>query len=113
MALFTIGILVSVAICLVCHLLSSNFGRTKAPKGLRDVPVAGSQAALMGTYPHRQLQKWSREHGELFKVHLGGQNWIFVNSPAAVKEIFDRQSQHSSSRAPSPVVSDLLSGGLR
>ncbi|KAF9883127.1 hypothetical protein FE257_004076 [Aspergillus nanangensis] len=113
MALLTIGIFASLATCLVFHLLTSTLARRRAPKGLRDVPVAGNQAALMGTYPQRQLQNWSREHGELFKVHLGGEEWIFVNSPAAVKEIFDRQSQHSSSRAPSPVVSDLLSGGMR
>ncbi|KAJ5618601.1 hypothetical protein N7528_006712 [Penicillium herquei] len=112
MSLLTVGILASVAICLAFHLLTSLLGR-RTPKGLRDVPVAGNQAALMSTYPQRQLQKWSREHGELFKVRLGGEQWIFVNSPAAVKEIFDRQSQHSSSRAPSPVVSDLLSGGMR
>jgi cytochrome P450 len=113
MALITIGILVSLTTCLVFHLLTVTLPPRRAPKGLRDVPVAGNQAALMGAHPQRQLQSWSREHGELFKVRLGGEQWIFVNSPAAVKEIFDRQSQHSSSRAPSPVVSDLLSGGMR
>lgn len=34
-------------------------------------------------------------------------------SPSAVKEVMDRQSKDSSSRAPMPVASDALSGGLR
>lgn len=34
-------------------------------------------------------------------------------SPDAVKEILDRQSAHTSSRAPNPVASDALSGGMR
>lgn len=45
-------------------------------------------------------------------MRLGREQWIYVNSLAAVKEIFDKQSQYSS-RAPSPVVSDIFSGGLR
>ena len=113
MELLTIGILISVTTCIALYFLTSFTAPRRTPKGLRDVPVAGSQTALMGAHPQRQLQIWSREHGELFKVRLGGEQWIFVNSPMAVKEIFDRQSQHSSSRAPSPVVSDLLSGGMR
>ncbi|KAJ5559804.1 hypothetical protein N7513_002203 [Penicillium frequentans] len=113
MELLTIGILVSVTTCIALYFLTAFTAPRRTPKGLRDVPVAGSQTALMGAHPQRQLQIWSREHGELFKVRLGGEQWIFVNSPMAVKEIFDRQSQHSSSRAPSPVVSDLLSGGMR
>lgn len=113
MELLTTGILVIVTTCIASYFLTASSARRRAPKGLQDVPVAGSQAALMGAHPQRQLQSWSREHGELFKVRLGGEQWIFVNSPMAVKEIFDRQSQHSSSRAPSPVVSDLLSGGMR
>ena len=44
---------------------------------------------------------------------MGWENWVFLNSPAAVKEILDKQSAITSSRVPMPVVSDLISGGMR
>lgn len=112
MALVTVCIVVAATAFLTYHLLTATFATRRLPKGLQDVPDAGN-AARLGVYPQRQLQKWAIEHGELFKVRLGREQWIYVNSPAAVKEIFDKQSQHSSSRLPSPVVSDLLSGGMR
>jgi cytochrome P450 len=34
-------------------------------------------------------------------------------SPSAVKEVLDKQSAFTSSRAPMPVASDALSGGMR
>ncbi|KNG83645.1 putative O-methylsterigmatocystin oxidoreductase [Aspergillus nomiae NRRL 13137] len=85
MALLTVGILSASAAYLIFYLATTALAPRRAPKGLRDVPVTGT-AAQMGAYPQ---------------------------NPAAVKEIFDKQSQHSSSRAPSPVVSDFLSGGMR
>jgi cytochrome P450 len=36
-----------------------------------------------------------------------------ICSPEACKEILDKQSVHSSSRAPQPVAGDTLSGGMR
>ena len=109
MAFLTVAILLASAAYLifVCSPKSQ-----KAPAGFRDVPVAGKPSEL-GPYPQRQWQKWARQHGELFKIRLGWENWVFVNSPGAVKEIFNKQSQHTSSRPPSPIVSDIISGGMR
>lgn len=112
MALITVVISVAAAAYLILQLATTIFVRQKKPKGLRNIPLAG-KAVDLGPYPQQQLRKWALEHGELFRVAIGRETWIYVNSPAAVKEIFDRQSQHSSSRAPSPVVSDLISGGMR
>ncbi|KAL6405169.1 cytochrome p450 [Ilyonectria robusta] len=67
----------------------------------------------MGSTPHRQIQRWADEYGELFKIQLGWENWVFVNSPEAVREIFDKQSAITSGRAPMPVAADLLSGENR
>ncbi|QKX53806.1 uncharacterized protein TRUGW13939_00886 [Talaromyces rugulosus] len=112
MAPITVGILLALAAYSIFRLITTSLTPKKVPKGLHDVSLVGA-GAQMGTIPQRQLQKWASEHGELFKVRLGREEWIYVNSPAAVKEIFDKQSQNSSSRAPSPVVSDILSGGMR
>lgn len=44
---------------------------------------------------------------------MGYENWVFLNSPEAVKEVLDKQSAITSGRAPMPVASDLISGGMR
>lgn len=67
----------------------------------------------MGHTPHRTLQHWAAEYGELFQVRLGWENWVYVNSPEAVREIFDKQSAKTSGRIPMPVASELLSGENR
>jgi cytochrome P450 len=112
MALITLWILFAAAAYVIVQLATAIFAPKRPPPGLRHVPVAGT-ASQLGPYPQQKLRQWALEHGELFKVPLGTEQWIYVNSPAAVKEIFDKQSQHSSSRAPSPVVLDLVSGGMR
>ncbi|KAF2467456.1 cytochrome P450 [Lindgomyces ingoldianus] len=79
------------------------------PKGL---PVVGN-AHQLSSQPHRQIVKWAQEFGEVYKIRLGWNDWYMLCSPDAVKEVLDRQSAHTSSRAPSPVASDALSGGMR
>lgn len=101
-----------IVLAAIAYLASTYFISKKAPAGLRDVPVAGTLKDL-SKYPQQEWRKWARQHGELFQIRLGWENWVFVNSPEAVKEIFNKQSQHTSSRAPSPVLSDLISGDMR
>lgn len=47
------------------------------------------------------------------QVQIGWENWVFLNTPQAVKEILDKQSAITSGRAPMPVGNDLISGGYR
>jgi hypothetical protein len=96
----------------VAYLITTYFTAKRAPAGLRNVPVAGKPKDL-SKYPQREWRKWAQQHGELFQIRFGWENWVFVNSPEAMKEIFSKQSQHTSSRAPSPILSDLISGGMR
>lgn len=49
----------------------------------------------------------------MFQIRMGWENWIFLNDPAVVKELLDKQSAVTSGRAPSPVASDIISGGKR
>jgi cytochrome P450 len=86
-------------------------GYTTAP-GPKGLPILGN-AHQLGPQPHRQITKWARQYGEIFKIRLGWNDWYLLCSPDAVKEVMDRQSKDSSSRAPMPVASDALSGGLR
>ncbi|KAH6971061.1 cytochrome P450 [Ilyonectria sp. MPI-CAGE-AT-0026] len=84
----------------------------KLPPGPKGWPIVGN-AIQLGRYPQRQLQKWAGQYGGLVKVRLGWENWVFVYSPEAVREIFDRQSANTSGRPPQPVTSDVFSGENR
>jgi cytochrome P450 len=83
--------------------------KVPGPKGL---PLVGNVLQL-GTRPQRQYEKWADQYGELFLVKLGFFNWVFVNTPAAVKEIFDKRSAITSARPPMPVASSVVSDDKR
>jgi len=86
-----------------------NLRAVPGPKGL---PIIGNVLQLE-TRPQRQYAHWAEQYGELFQIRLGNLDWVFVNTPAAVKEIFDKQSTITSSRVPMPVASDLVSDDKR
>ncbi|KAJ9605738.1 hypothetical protein H2200_009587 [Cladophialophora chaetospira] len=116
MALLTL--LIAPCVVFACVSLLYTFNSSKPPKGLRKVPGPRGLPLLGNTLqlePHLQgqLQTWAKQYGDLFKIQMGWYNWVFVNDPAAVKEIFDKNSAVTSGRVPMPVGSDLLSGGKR
>lgn len=104
-------VLVSLLVCykLVQGKVPKSCREAPGPKGL---PVIGN-AHQLGSQPHRQIIQWAKEYGEIYKIRLGWNDWYMICSPEAVKEILDRQSKDSSSRAPMPVANHALSGGLR
>ncbi|USW46727.1 Putative cytochrome P450 [Septoria linicola] len=59
------------------------------------------------------MRQWALEYGELFQIRVGWYNWVVVNSPQAMKEIFDKQSSSTSSKVPAPIGHDIITGGRR
>lgn len=104
------GILSAITI-LTGWILQSKDSLASIP-GPKGFPIIGNTLQL-GPYPQQQLRKWAAMFGDIYKVQIGLQNWVFLNSPAAVKDILDKQSAITSGRPPMPVVSDLVSGGQR
>jgi cytochrome P450 len=86
-------------------------GTHHAP-GPAGLPILGN-AHQLGSQPHQQITAWARDYGELYKIRLGWNDWYMICSPEACKDILDKQSAHTSSRAPQPVAGDTLSGGMR
>ncbi|KAF4545865.1 Cytochrome p450 protein [Lasiodiplodia theobromae] len=117
MALITL-LLFPVVGFLLYHLLSRR--GSIPPKGLRTVPGPGGKVPIIGhahllkpTGSQRQFIDWANQYGEVFSLQLGWENWIFLNSPSAVKEIMDKQSASTSGRPPMPVGADIISGDMR
>lgn len=92
--------------------------RTKIPKGLKPLPGPPGLPFIGNTlqldpHPQKQMRAWAKQYGEVFSIGLGGHRWAMICSAQAVKEIMDRQSGSTSSRPPMPVLSELISGGMR
>lgn len=95
----------------MCHRQRPLPGTRHAP-GPLGLPLLGN-AHQLGQQPHQQITAWAREYGDIYRVRLGWNDWYMICSPAACKDILDRQSAHTSSRVPLPVAGDALSGGMR
>ncbi|KAJ5698628.1 hypothetical protein N7462_000633 [Penicillium macrosclerotiorum] len=59
------------------------------------------------------FRKWALEYGDIFKIRVGWYNWVVINTPEAVREILEKQALHTSSKAPSPLGHDIVTGGNR
>ncbi|KAJ9655954.1 hypothetical protein H2198_005302 [Neophaeococcomyces mojaviensis] len=55
-------------------------------------------AAVSKRQQHLLFGKWAREHGEIVRVRAGTFVQYFINSDAAIKEIFDRNSAYTAHR---------------
>ncbi|GAB1312812.1 O-methylsterigmatocystin oxidoreductase [Madurella fahalii] len=59
------------------------------------------------------FRKWAQEYGDVFKIRVGWYNWVVINSPEAIREILEKQALVTSSKPPSPMGHDIVTGGNR
>ncbi|GME28030.1 cytochrome P450 [Neofusicoccum parvum] len=64
---------------------------------------AGKEGTL-----HLLMEKWARQHGEIFRVRSGIVTEYFINSDKAVKAIFDKSSAASSERPRWIIANELF-----
>ncbi|KXG47308.1 Cytochrome P450, E-class, group I [Penicillium griseofulvum] len=80
--------------------------------GPKTYPLFGVGYKLPAKAP-ALFRKWAQEHGEVFKIRVGWYNWVVINTPEAVREILEKQAVKTSSKAPSPMGHDIVTGGKR
>ncbi|KAL9069425.1 MAG: hypothetical protein Q9157_006163 [Trypethelium eluteriae] len=81
----------------------------QGPKGY---PLIGIDFKLPPKAP-AVFRKWAMKYGDVFKIRVGWYDWVVINSPEAIKEILERQAVKTSSKAPSPMGHDIVTGGNR
>lgn len=106
------GILFLIAIWIAITIHRHSRQHTTNIPGPRQVPILGN-AHQLGRNPHRQIQQWAKQFGDIFTIRLGWETWVFINDPTDIREVFDKQSAITSGRMPQPVVSGILSGDNR
>lgn len=80
--------------------------------GPRGWPVIGHGYQLP-TNAAEAFGKWALQYGDIFKLRVGYYNWVVINTPEAIHEILEKQSAHTSSKAPSPMSHETVTGGHR
>ena len=44
----------------------------------------------------QRLREWAQQYGEVYKIRIGWYHWVVLNSPEAIKEVFEKQvNDHS------------------
>ena len=65
--------------------------RRRPPKGYRPVPgpkglpLIGNTLDVPQSRPEKKFMEWAREFGELYRIQMGWNDWVFVNSDVAAK----------------------------
>ena len=79
------------------------------PKGY---PIVGIGHKLPPKAP-AVFREWAMQYGDVFKIRVGWYDWVVINSPEAIREILEKQAVITSSKAPSPMGHDIVTGGNR
>ena len=86
-----------------------RLNKIPGPKGY---PLIGVGYKLPPRAP-AVFRKWAKEYGDVFKIRVGWYDWVVINTPEAIREILEKQAVVTSSKAPSPMGHDVVTGGNR
>ena len=106
----TLAFLFSVPFCVILWLRRDR--RLETVPGPKGYPLIGVGYQLPPKAP-AIFRKWALEYGDVFKIRVGWYNWVVINSPEAIREILEKQAVVTSSKAPSPMGHDIVTGGNR
>lgn len=104
----------SLAIIFIVYLTSRDPRRKHLPPGPKGLPIIGNTLQLpQGDEVSQVIIDWAKKYGELFHIKLGMTDYIYLNTPEAVKELMDKKSNIYSSRHAMPMALDTVSDGNR
>ncbi|KAK4184782.1 O-methylsterigmatocystin oxidoreductase [Podospora australis] len=109
------------AILTTLFLIATFYLRRRDRRTLAAIPGPKSYSPnLLGLGPYQLpplapvvFRQWALEYGDVFKIRVGWYDWVVINTPDAVREILEKQSLSTSSKPPSPLGHDVVTGGNR
>jgi hypothetical protein len=107
-----IGVALTLIVLVYC-IFSYDSRRRYLPPGPRGWPIIGNTFQInLFEKPAPTLLKWTKQYGDLFYLKIGGSDFIFVNSPKAVKALFDRKGAIYSDKTHMPMAGEAYTKGL-
>lgn len=96
MSILTIAKNVHPVLVIVLVIVGLGLGTIRRHRNNRSQSIPGPKGltGLGISLPFRSqdvMRRWALEYGELFQIRVGWYNWVVINSPEAMKEIFDKQ----------------------
>lgn len=86
--LFAFGAaLIVIPLALYFSRRDTRLDRVPGPRGN---PITGI-GLFLPSDADRKFRTWAKTYGEVYKIRVGWWNWVVLNSPETVKEVFDRQ----------------------
>jgi len=108
-----LGIVVLVAVYLIHRVFFTDPRRKHMPLLVPGPPIINQTFIhLEPEFPWR-LTEWAEKYGEIYRTKSAATDFIWLNSPRAVKDLIDRKSGIYSSRQPQPMALGAASGGRR
>jgi hypothetical protein len=86
---------------------SSNKKKQKQISGAKEIPSPSGAYPYFGhifsfgSSPGKQIQKWHKEVGPIYKLRMGIQNWVMIDDPELAHKIFVTNGAISSHRPES------------
>ncbi|KAF8649385.1 hypothetical protein AX16_005826 [Volvariella volvacea WC 439] len=77
------------------------------PPGPRALPFFGNALTFPRERPHLKFTEWAREYGDIFSLKVFQLPIIVLNSPSAVREVFEKHSWSTSNR-PKSTIADMI-----
>jgi cytochrome P450 len=108
-----LGVIVLLVIFLVHRTFLSDPRRRHLPPKVPGPPIINHTFQHLGADLPERLMKWAEEYGEIYRTRSAATDFIWLNSPRAIKEIIDKRSVIYSSRQPMPMALGAASGGRR
>ncbi|KAF8074119.1 cytochrome P450 [Lyophyllum atratum] len=85
----------------------------KLPPGPPGVPFFGNLFQVPALRPYPKFREWAKEYGAVYRLRLGTQDLIVLNTAEAADELFVNRGRTFSSRSPPHVAHDIMSAGQR
>jgi cytochrome P450 len=105
---------VGLIILLVGYKLATRDSRRKhLPPHVRGWPIINQTLIQSGDNPTPYVLKWARQYGEIFRTTSVTQQFVWINSRKAFKELIDRKSSIYASKHPQPFGFEIASNARR
>lgn len=87
--------------------------RKHLPPGPSRWPIIGNtlQIDFFG-HPQPQLINWAKKYGDLFYLRIGATDFIFVNTPQTVEDLFDQRGAIYADKPYLPMAGETLARGF-
>ncbi|KAL1710409.1 cytochrome P450 [Schizophyllum commune] len=84
--------------------LRTGFRERGLPPGPPTIPVLGNILQVPTKDVFQRFTEWARDFGEIYSLKVGPSTIVVLSSPAALRDVLDKQSAYTSDRPPHPIA---------